>query len=134
MRNKRNGREGFAAAKLDMSKAYDRVEWDFLRDMMVKLGFRDSWADLIMKCIKSVSYRVRVNGNLSDRFLPERGLRQGYPLSPYLILISAEGFSALLNQAEEEGRIKGVKVCQNAPSVSHLLFADDFNLVSCKQG
>ena len=36
-----------------------------------------------------------------------------------------EGFSALLNKAEEEGRIKGVKVCQGAPSVSHLLFAND---------
>jgi hypothetical protein len=46
-------------------------------------------------------------------------------LSPYLFLLCAEGFSALLQQAEHEGRIAGVKVCQNAPSVSHLLFADD---------
>jgi hypothetical protein len=62
---------------------------------------------------------------LSDIIHPQRGLRQGDPLSPYLFLLCAEGFSALLSQAEQEGRLQGVKVCQRAPSMSHLLFADD---------
>lgn len=62
---------------------------------------------------------------MTERFAPERGLRQGDPLSPYLFLLCAEGFSALLQQAEREQRIAGVRVCLNAPSVSHLLFADD---------
>lgn len=93
--------------------------------MMIKLGFRGSWVDLIMKCVSLVSYRVRVNGDLSNNFAPERGLRQGDPLSPYLFLLCAEGFSAMLNKAEEEEKLEGVKVCQNAPSVSHLLFADN---------
>jgi hypothetical protein len=52
-------------------------------------------------------------------------LRQGDPLSPYLFLLCAEGFSALLQQAEQEGKIAGVKVCPGAPSVLHLLFVDD---------
>jgi len=78
-----------------------------------------------MKCVTTVSYRIRVNGELSEMIKPERGLRQGDPLSPYLFLLCAEGFSALLSQAEGDGRLKGVKVCQRAPSVSHLLFADD---------
>lgn len=125
MRNKRRGKCGYAAVKLDMSKAYDRVEWEFLRDMMNKLGFDERWTELMMKCVSSVSYRIRVNGGLTDLFKPERGLRQGDHLSPYLFLICAEGFSALLRRAESEGGLKGVKVCPNAPSVSHLLFADD---------
>ena len=125
MRQKKKGKEGYAAVKLDMSKAYDRVEWSFLQAMMAKLSFRKRWIELIMKCVSIVSYRIRVNGELSDSFNPERGLRQGDPLSPYLFLLCAEGFSALLSQAEMEGRLKGVKVFQNAPSVSHLLFADD---------
>lgn len=61
----------------------------------------------------------------TPNFRPERGLRQGDSLSPYLFLICAKRFLPLLNHAEEEGRIAGVKICRNAPSVSHLLFADD---------
>ena len=125
MKNKRVGKSGCAALKLDMSKAYDRVEWEFLRRMTEKMGFCKQWVDLIMNCVCTISYRIKVNGDLSDDFKPERGLRQGDPLSPYLFLICAEGFSALLQRAEEEGKIRGVKVCQGAPSVSHLLFADD---------
>ena len=65
-----------------MSKAYDRVEWHFLREMMLRLGFHRRWVDLIMKCVTSVKYRIRVNGVLSEEFIPERGLRQGDPISP----------------------------------------------------
>lgn len=59
------------------------------------------------------------------------GLRQGDPISPYLFLICAEGFSALLSKAEMEGKMQGIRVCRNAPTVSHLLFADD-SLILCK--
>lgn len=72
-----------------------------------------------------VSYRIKVNGDVTESFRPERGLRQGDPLSPYLFLLCAEGFSALLQKAEREGLIARVQVLQAAPSVSHLLFADD---------
>lgn len=125
MQTKRTGREGYAALKLDMSKAYDRVEWSFLEKMMVRLGFAEGWVKLIMRCVSTVTYRIKVNGDLTDQIIPSRGLRQGDPISPYLFLICAEGFSSLLYAAEERGDLSGVKVCQQAPSVSHLLFADD---------
>lgn len=68
---------------------------------------------------------MKVNGSLTSEIILKRGLRQGDPLSPYLFLMCAEGFSALLQKAEIEGEIGGVKICQGAPSVSHLLFVDD---------
>jgi hypothetical protein len=98
--------------------------------MMGRLGFNPNWVQLIMKCVTTVKYQIRVNGELSNEIIPERGLRQGDPLSPYLFLICAEGFSALLHQAERDGSLKGIKVCPNAPSVYHLLFADD-SLILC---
>ena len=64
-------------------------------------------------------------------YLPTRGLRQGDPLSPYLFLLCAEGFSALLAKSKEKGRIKGVAMCRNAPYISHLLFAND-SLLFCQ--
>ena len=73
-----------------------------MEDMMTKTGFHRRWVDLIMNCVR-VSYRIKINGALLENFKPERGLRQRDPLSTYLFLICAEGFSALLNHAKEEG-------------------------------
>lgn len=122
---KKKGKTGYAAVKADMSKAYDRVEWDFLDAMLRRLGFGGRWVDLVMRCVTSVRYQIKLNGALTQQFSPTRGLRQGDPISPYLFVICAEGLSALLQDAERNGRISGVQICPAAPVVSHLFFADD---------
>ncbi|XP_042983267.1 uncharacterized protein LOC122312669 [Carya illinoinensis] len=75
MQSRQKGREGSMAIKLDISKAYDRVEWEFLQTMLTKLGFSDKCRKLIMACVKFVSYSVVVNGIPGDIIWPTRGLR-----------------------------------------------------------
>jgi hypothetical protein len=105
MRRKRKGKDVYMALKLDMSKAYDRVEWTFLVGIMRRMGFVDEFVKLIMECVTTVSYPFRINENLTDVVIPGRGLRQGDPISPYLFLLCVEGFLGLLNKAENEGLI-----------------------------
>ncbi|XP_024156414.1 uncharacterized protein LOC112164456 [Rosa chinensis] len=106
--NKREGSEGFTALKLDLSKAYDRMEWVFLEKVMYRFGFAHNWIQMIMQCVRTVSYSFLVRGKPRRFLKPSRGLRQGDPLSPYLFLIGAEGFSALLKQKQSVGLLPGI--------------------------
>ena len=82
---------------------------------MLKLGFQERWVNLIMKCVSTVEYRVRINDEETESFKPTRGLRQGDPLSPYLFLLCTEGLTALLAHAEEIGNIFGSQGLQRGP-------------------
>ena len=125
LRKKKKGKEGFMGLKLDMSKAYDRVEWRFLEEMMQKLGFPDVFVRLILECVTTSSFSILLNGQPTRHFRPTRGLRQGDPLSPFLFIICAEGFSTLLRDAEARKEIHGLKIGKKVNAISHLFFADD---------
>ncbi|KAL5770698.1 hypothetical protein ACOSP7_014852 [Xanthoceras sorbifolium] len=125
LNGRRRGVHGLAALKLNMSKAYDRVEWIFIQKMMEQLGFDSRWIAKVMSCITSASYSFLINGEPKGLVKLSRGLRQGCPLSPYLFLLCAEGLTSLLSKAEVAGKLHGIKVARYAPPVSHLFFADD---------
>jgi hypothetical protein len=84
------------AVKLDISKAYDRVEWNFLEKVMRRLGFAEQWINLVMMCVRTANYAILLNGNPVERFYPTRGIRQGDPISPYLFLLCVEALSNLM--------------------------------------
>jgi ribonuclease HI len=123
--NNKKGKVGSCAVKLDMAKAYDRVEWSYLRAVMEALGFSRKWCDLVMQCVTSVTFAVRVNGVFSDFFQPTRGIRQGDPISPYLFLLCSEGLTCMLKNIGPLYAARGVRVGRHSPWISHLLFADD---------
>ena len=115
---KRKRKKPLCVVKLDMMKAYYRVEWSFLQQMMIKLGFSHAWTAMVMRCVTLTRFAVKLNGDLSQGFLPSRGLRQGEPLSPYLFLFCVEGFSSLLKKAQQEKEVKGCLLGALAP-LSH---------------
>jgi hypothetical protein len=118
-------RKKFCAYKLDMAKAYDRVDWRFLEGVLAKLGFHSKWIQWVMACITTVRYSILFNGNTLDPITPTRGLRQGDPLSPYLFLFVADGLSSLIKKEIEENSLMELRLSRRGPDVSHLLFADD---------
>ena len=122
LKRKTQGKLGYMALKLDMSKAYDKVEWEFLEKTMQHLGLGDRLVSLIMSYFTSVSYFVLLNEQSVGNIKLERGLHQGDPLSPYLFLMCAIGLQRLLHTAEMEGHIQGVAICRNGPRVSHFFF------------
>ncbi|KAL0401119.1 UNVERIFIED_CONTAM: putative mitochondrial protein [Sesamum latifolium] len=103
---------GHMMLKLDISKVYDKIEWSFLWAVLFKLGFPEQFVKLILICVSSVSYSFVMSGFSFGTVTPQRGLRQGDPLSPYLFLLCTEAISSLLQESEDKGHLKGVAVCR----------------------
>ncbi|XP_057794267.1 uncharacterized protein LOC131010650 [Salvia miltiorrhiza] len=125
MKRKTRGKFGSFAFKIDISKAYDRVDWGYLDAVLRRLGFCDKWRDWMQMCVRSVSYDILINGKEVGPITPRRGLRQGDPLSPYLFILCAEGLSAMIGHEIARGNLHGLQIGRRGPVISHLMFADD---------
>jgi hypothetical protein len=93
--------------KLDMSKAYDRMNWGFLHKMLLAFGFEEEWVTWVMNIITMTFFSIMLNGSPTKTFNFSRGLRQGDPLSPFLYIILAKGLGRSLSRAKYKGVIRG---------------------------
>ncbi|KAL0555833.1 hypothetical protein IC582_004334 [Cucumis melo] len=116
--------QGFVI-KLDIEKAFDKLNWRFIDFMLMKKGYPIKWRRWIKACISSVQYSIIINGRPRGKIQPSRGIRQGDPISPFIFVLAMDYISRLLNSVGEN--IKGVKMNDNL-NLTHLLFADDILL------
>ena len=115
--------------KIELPKAYGNVSWLYIHTMPTHIGFGIYFIRWIMSCITTVSFSVLINGVASPFFHVERGLRQGCPMSPLLLLLVAEGLSRSLREAKRLGSLKSIRISQQL-HITHLLFVDDV-LILC---
>lgn len=121
----RKVRGGNVVIKLDMAKAYDRLEWDFLFAVLERFGFSPDWISYIRTMFTNCWFSVMLNGVVGGFFKSSRGLRQGDPLAPSLFILAEEVLSRGLYYLMSTRAIHPFHSPRGCPLISHLLFADD---------
>jgi hypothetical protein len=111
--------------KLDLANAFDRVNHNFLFEVMKKFGFDQSFVNWIRACIGSPWIAPMVNGRVTNFFKVSRGLRQGCPLSPMLYAIQASVMSYQLEISRIQSNLQGLNIAQGVKEINHAQFADD---------
>lgn len=127
MRQK-TGKSGVMVVKVDLEKAYDRIIGVFLERTLVAMGFDLNLTKLIMSGVISTKLSMLWNGEMLEPFVPQRGLQQGDPLSPYCFVICMEVLGKLIGAIVDIGCWKTIKLSRSRSNISHIFFANDLVL------
>jgi len=111
MKTNRHNSNNNVALKLDITKAYVRIECVYLKEVMLKLGFTSQWVRWIRMHVKYVDDSIIINNNFIVLITLRRGVYQGDPLSSYLFILCVEVLSTLIRQAERMGDLHGIQIC-----------------------
>ena len=132
--SKKKGKVGYMALKIDLEKAYDKLEWSFIREVLIRANFPVDLIDIIMSCISTVSTSILFNGEALELIYPSRGIRQGDPLSPYLFILCMEYLGQLIVEKCNAKLWQPVKASGSGPAFFHLFFVDDLVLFARADG
>lgn len=124
MRSK-GGKKGWMAIKIDLEKAYDKLNWNFIRDSLEHIGFPEHIIQIIWFCVTTPTMQVLWNGEALEKFQPKRGIRQGDAISSCLFFLCIERLFQAIEKAVNEEDWKPIQVTRGGPKFSHLAFADD---------
>ena len=122
--DRKKGKNGYIAIKVDLEKVYDKLEWSFIHKVLQAFHFPLHLTKLIMSCVFTTSISILVNGSKMDNFLPSRGIRQGDPLSPCLFMLCMKFLTHLIEGKCVEGSWIPLKASLGNTGISHLIFAD----------
>lgn len=123
------GRNNYFMMKIDLKKAFDKLEWPFICNILVYFNFPMNIINLIMSCICTSSSSILINGSRSNFFSPSRGIRQGDPISPYIFILCMEVLSHNISDVVSACNWNPVYISKRGPPLSHLFFADDLVLM-----
>ena len=128
MISRKKGRTGFMAIKIDLEKAYDKLEWSFIKEILFRVNLPQNLIKLIMSCVSTISKSIVVNRGALDQILPSRGLRQGDPLSPYIFILCMDFLGQLIEEKCSTKSWKPVRASRSGLAFSNLFFANDLVL------
>lgn len=120
-----NNKSSSMLIKLDIKKAYYKVDWRFLCKCLEAFGFSRQWVNWIFYCISSPKNFILINGSPKYFFESSRGIRQGGPLSLFLFIIMLEALGRALRNAQERGLIESIKITSGVPTITQQQFVDD---------
>ena len=115
--------------KLYISKAYDKLGWQFMKEMLEAYGFHQEWIRWTMNITSTTLFSILLNGAPTKMFQPSRGIIQGDPLSPFLFILMAEGLSRVIKDKVEKRELKGLNLHTCSELISHQQFVDDTMLM-----
>ena len=115
--------------KLDMSKAFDKINWQYIRETLKAFAFHPTWIHWITSLISSSFFSILLNGTPTSTFKPSRGISQGDPLSPFLFILMVEGLSRSIQVVSHNTSLKGISINNLNPPISHTQFVDDTTLM-----
>ncbi|XP_024632876.1 uncharacterized protein [Medicago truncatula] len=116
---------GNIAIKVDIRKAFDTLDWNFLVSVLKQFGFSNLFCDWIFSILRSAHLSILVNGKAVGYFSCTRGVRQGDPLSPLLFCLAEECLSRFLELERVSNSLQPMSYCRGISLPTHVLYADD---------